>query len=36
VDTELLVMTIPILLAAGLVPVSILFLGILLLQQRER
>jgi hypothetical protein len=35
-NTEFLVMAIPILLATGLVPAAILFLGCLLFQQRER
>lgn len=35
-NTEFLVMAIPILLASGLVPVAILFMGIFLFQQRER
>ena len=35
-NTEFLVMAVPVLLAAGLVPIAILFLGCLLLQQRER
>jgi hypothetical protein len=35
-NTEFLVMAIPILLAAGLVPAAILFLGCLLFQQRDR
>jgi len=35
-NTEFLVMAIPVLLASGLVPMAILLLGCLLLQQRER
>lgn len=35
-NTEFLVMALPILLASGLVPVAILFMGLFLLQQRER
>jgi hypothetical protein len=35
-NTEFLVMALPILLAAGLVPVAILFMGLFLIQQRER
>ncbi len=35
-DTEFLVMALPVLLASGLVPVAILFLGLFLVQQRER
>ena len=35
-NTEFLVMAAPVLLAAGLVPVAILVLGVLISQQRER
>jgi len=35
-NTEFLVMAIPVLLASGFVPMAILLLGCLLLQQRER
>jgi len=34
-NTEFLVMAVPVLLACGFVPVAILLLGCLLLQQRE-
>jgi hypothetical protein len=36
VNTEFLVLALPVLLASGLVPVAILLLGCLLLQQRDR
>ena len=35
-NTEFLVMALPVLLASGFVPIAILLLGCLLLQQRER
>lgn len=35
-NTEFLVLAIPVLLVSGLVPVAILLLGCFLLQQRER
>lgn len=35
-NTEFLVMALPVVLASGLVPVAILFLGLLITQQRER
>ena len=34
-NTEFLVMAVPLLLASGLIPAAILLLGCLLLQQRE-
>ena len=35
-NTEFLVLAIPVLLASGLVPIAILLLGCLILQERDR